>query len=153
MIGLSAASARESTSGASVSGASVSGASVSGASVSGASVSGASVSGASVSGASVSGASVSGASVSGASVSGASVSGALVSGVGAGVGVHPAMRGSSTSIERIIARSFFISVTYYQMIILFLGAMYILSVRFTLNVVYHSSKFLGVMFARRIAGP
>ena len=42
---------------------------------------------------------------------------------------------------------------FYQITIRSAGAMYILSVSFTSKAVYHSVKFLGVMLARRIAGP
>ena len=46
-----------------------------------------------------------------------------------------------------------ITLIFYQIITRLLGAIYILSVRFTLNVSYHSLKFLGVILARKIAGP
>ena len=44
-------------------------------------------------------------------------------------------------------------VFYYQITILLLGAIYILSVFLTLNVSYHSWKFLGGIFARKMLGP
>ena len=49
----------------------------------------------------------------------------------------------SDKVRRQIAR-------FYQMTMRFEGAIYILSVFFTLKVEYHSGKFLGVMLARRM---
>ena len=54
--------------------------------------------------------------------------------------------GVSDEVRRSIAR-------FYQMMMRFEGAIYILSVFLTLKVSYHSVKLRGVMLARRMQGP
>lgn len=63
-------------------------------------------------------------------------------------------RDVASNIKKIEVNSSFTSIfVFYQITIRLSGAIYILSVSLTSNALYHSLKFLGGIFARKIAGP